>query len=116
MPIRPPTHRVPWHKPREQREAERKARLDAQRPGSTARGYDHAWRAVRKAYLAQHPICSEPGCFAQATDVDHITRLSDRPDLKRQWWNLRAYCHRHHSRRTAREQGFAAKRPRDDGA
>jgi 5-methylcytosine-specific restriction endonuclease McrA len=94
-------------------EAERKAALDRERPGKTARGYGHAWQALRKRYLAQHPYCSVTGCMALATDVDHITSVRDRPDLKLQWWNLRSYCHRHHSRRTARDQGFARRKPSD---
>src|SRR5262245_8564321 len=116
MPTRPPTHHVQWHRSREQREAERRAALDQQRQGGTGRGYGYAWQRLRKLYLAQHPFCSERGCMEAATDVDHITSVRDRPDLRLQWWNLRGYCHAHHSRRTARDQGFARKQLDDDRA
>lgn len=43
----------------------------------------------------------------QATVVDHIMSISERPDLRLEWSNLRAMSKRCHDRRTAREQGFA---------
>jgi 5-methylcytosine-specific restriction endonuclease McrA len=107
MPQRPPIHRVPWHRPREQRERERKERFDAQRPGSAERGYDRDWRRLRGLFLYHHPGCSVPGCSRPATDVDHIKDVRHHPNLRLEWSNLRAYCHRHHSQRTARDQGFA---------
>jgi 5-methylcytosine-specific restriction enzyme A len=110
MPQRPGRHQVLWHKPREQAERERKARLDAERPGTAQRGYDQAWRALRARYLEANPDCETPGCRRPATDVDHRQSVRDRPDLRLDWFNLRALCHPCHSRRTARDQGFA--RPR----
>jgi len=107
MPTRPPLHRVQWHKPREVQEAERKRVLDQQRQGSTARGYDGSWRKLRAQFLKHNPTCNVRGCYEPATDVDHITSVRDRPDLRLQWWNLRSLCHAHHSRRTALDQGFA---------
>lgn len=89
------------------RARERKSQHDATRASAAERGYDAAWRRVRKDYLKAHPMCSAAGCAAPATDVDHIESIADRPDLRLSWSNLRSFCHSHHSQRTAREQGFA---------
>jgi 5-methylcytosine-specific restriction enzyme A len=110
MPSRPAVHHPPWWKPKAAREKQRLAKLDQQRPPSSRRGYDKAWRALRKQFLDANPICSERGCWAEASDVDHIETIAARPDLRLDWNNLRALCHRHHSRHTALTQGFA--RPR----
>jgi len=91
---------------RKRREAARKAKLDAARPKSGERGYDADWRAVRRQYLAANPQCSHDGCTSPAAEVDHIKSVADRPDLRLHWSNLRGYCKRHHSQRTARDQSF----------
>ncbi len=103
-------YRVPSGKQcRCQREkaAARRSAHDATRPSSTERGYDADWRKVRKQFLAANPICCVPGCGARATEADHMQSVRERPDLRLQWTNMRAMCKTHHSRRTAREQGFA---------
>ena len=109
MPMRPPVHRPNGSRARTRDEAERerKARLDQQRPSSEARGYDSAWRAVRRQFLAAHPLCCVQACGRPATDADHIQTIRERPDLRLHWSNLRPFCHAHHSERTARDQGFA---------
>jgi 5-methylcytosine-specific restriction protein A len=94
-----------------QREAARKARLDARRPSASERGYDAAWRACRSRFLARHPQCCAPGCIEAATEVDHILSVADRPDLRLSWSNLRGFCKAHHSARTACDQGFAKRAP-----
>lgn len=106
MPLRPPVHRPNGSKARTRHEAERerKANLDRHRPSSEARGYDAAWRAVRRQFLAAHPICR---CGAPATEADHIKTVRERPDLRLSWSNLEARCKPCHSRRTATDQGFA---------
>ena len=50
-----------------QRERER-------RPNAAARGYDAAYRAERKALLADSPRCTLalPGCTYWATTADHV--------------------------------------------
>lgn len=50
-------------------DADRKARFDAKRPTSSARGYTGAWDRARKGYLAKHPFCVR--CGLSATVVDH---------------------------------------------
>lgn len=105
MPMSPPRHRPPGMPTREQAEARRKALIDQRRPSSASRGYDAAWRKVRRLFLQHNPRCCE--CPAAATDADHVISIRERPDLRLSWSNLRPYCHAHHSRRTAIEQGFA---------
>lgn len=87
-------------------EAKRKAAIDAKRPSSGERGYDADWKAVRRQYLAAHPDCQYEGCGYQATEVDHVLSVSERPDLRLSWSNLRGFCKSHHSQRTARDQSF----------
>ncbi|PIO99660.1 HNH endonuclease [Pleomorphomonas carboxyditropha] len=87
------------------RQQEARRAVDAKRPSATARGYDAAWRKVRSQFLAAHPRCVE--CGAAATEVDHIKPVAERPDLRLKWSNLRSFCKSCHSRRTARDQGFA---------
>jgi hypothetical protein len=104
---RPPAAGETGRKPFVERERERKRLIDTKRANSTRRGYDGAWRALRTEFLAANPLCSEDGCRLPATDVDHIRAVRDRPDLRLIWSNLRSFCHVHHSRHTARTQGFA---------
>lgn len=109
MPMRPPVHRPNGStaRTRDEAERERKAKLDRQRPSAEARGYDAAWRAVRKQFLAAHPMCCM--CGQPATEVDHVLSVRERPDLRLRWSNLRALDRSCHSRRTATDQGFAVK-------
>ena len=83
-----------------------KAARDQARPSPSARGYDHHWRIVRAAYLAANPFCVT--CGRAATEVDH----RDGDSRNNEWGNLRAFCHEHHSSRTARDQGFGKARRR----
>ena len=85
----------------------RKAALDQHREGAAARGYDADWQRLRALYLKRYPLCSQPGCYRVATDVDHRCSIRERLDPRLKWFNLRAFCHRCHSKRMAREQGFA---------
>jgi len=86
---------------------------DKARGSSTKRGYDAKWRRTRRRYLKAHPICCEPDCMRLATDVDHIDGLGPLGPDGHNPDNLRAYCHPHHSQRTARDQpgGWAADNP-----
>jgi len=110
MPSRAPIHRPPWWKPRAAKERQRKALIDEQRPTAPERGYDNAWRALRKRFIMHNPSCCKPGCLSATEHVDHYVTIAQRPDLRLEWRNLRPYCAHHHNQRTAREQGFA--RPR----
>lgn len=77
-----------------------------ERASASARGYDPRWRRRRKRYLAKHPncvICESQGRVAYDLEVDHIVSLrrggADEPS------NWQTLCHRHHSEKTAREDG-----------
>jgi 5-methylcytosine-specific restriction protein A len=82
----------------------RQRRSDSLRPNAYRRGYDARWERTRRAYLKAHPICEEPGCDAKTTDVDHIDGLGPLGPRGHDWTNLRAFCHPHHSQRTAGDQ------------
>lgn len=100
MPIAPPKHRPPGMLT----DAQRRARFDKERAPSSQRGYDAAWQKLRREFLKHNQFCK---CNERATDVDHIESVASRPDLRLVWSNLRAMCHPCHSRRTARDHGFA---------
>lgn len=100
MPYAPPRH-VP---PGVLHAKERRDRFDKERGPSSQRGYDAAWKKCRALFLLKHARCE---CGARAVDVDHVKSVSERPDLRLSWSNLRPMCHSCHSRRTARDQGFA---------
>lgn len=109
MPSRPPVYRPMGWKPPDQSERERKRRLDARRGSSASRGYDHRWRKIRLAVLADEPLCRmcrERGRITEAKEVDHIDGNSRNNERD----NLRPLCKPCHSGRTARDQGFAAHR------
>lgn len=74
---------------------------DRRRPSAAKRGYGAAWRRVRAAVLADDPFCY--ACGEPANEVDHID--GDSRNNRRE--NLRSACKPCHSRRTARDQGFA---------
>ncbi|MGV8832160.1 MAG: HNH endonuclease signature motif containing protein [Devosia sp.] len=75
----------------------RKARHDRCRPSSAERGYNHAWRKARAAYLVTHPHCNHPGCDVPANHVDHI--IPHRGDDRLFWdrSNWQALCAHHHN-------------------
>lgn len=64
-----------------QRDRERKARHDAERPTARERGYDSKWDKERAAYLKAHPCCVM--CGAPSRVVDHKT--PHRGDKKLFW-------------------------------
>jgi 5-methylcytosine-specific restriction protein A len=83
---------------------------ESRRESASAKGYDAQWRKTRLEFLRAYPVCQdESGCVAKATDVDHIDGEGPRGPRGHDWTNLRALCHSHHSKRTARDQpgGFS---------
>lgn len=75
-------------------DAERKARFDAKRPSSSARGYDRAWEKAKAEFLAVHRFCRM--CGATATTVDHITPHKGDAGLfadRTNWQPLCTTCH-----------------------
>ena len=79
------------------------AKMEAKRQAEKNAIYDSEWRRLRARFLRVNPICS-CGCGARAVDVDHILTVRERPDLRLEWSNLRAFSHACHSRRTGRDQ------------
>jgi 5-methylcytosine-specific restriction enzyme A len=76
-------------------------RPEAPRPSPSVRGYGAEWQRIRTAFLRAYPLCCE--CGERATDVDHrVARVQGGTD---DWDNLQPLCHRHHSQKTARENG-----------
>ena len=117
MSRRPPLYRIA-RTTRPHEEKDHKARHDRERPCASRRGYDRSWCKLRDAVIIEHGCrCSFCGCLVvlrkkEATsktplaNVDHI----DGNVWNRERDNLRVLCASCHSRRTARDQGFAQKR------
>jgi 5-methylcytosine-specific restriction protein A len=69
--------------------------------------YGSAWKAARKAFLAEHPLCAmceREGRFTAAAIVDHIE--PHRGDLELFWRasNWQPLCKPHHDREKQREE------------
>lgn len=85
------------------------AAYDRARGTATARGYDSRWARYSKRYRIEHPLCVH--CLAEGVvhaseHVDHIEAVSG-PDDPLFWdpRNHQALCRRHHSLKTAKEDG-----------
>jgi 5-methylcytosine-specific restriction protein A len=66
-----------------------------------------AWRRLRRAVLAEGPLCVaclERDLTTAATEVDHVLDRVDRPDLQLARSNLQPLCKSCHSRKTRRTQ------------
>ena len=77
---------------------------DERRGNPAQRGYDNKWRAARRSFLAENPLCAEcmkEGRYTAATVVDHIT--PHRGDRALFWDrnNWQPLCGRHHAIKTA---------------
>jgi 5-methylcytosine-specific restriction enzyme A len=90
---------------------ERKARFDAKRPNSSARGYSGKWERARAAYLKQHPYCVR--CGERADHLDHIE--PHKGDAVKFWdkTNWQGLCQYHHNSAKQREEWRANKGMRD---
>jgi 5-methylcytosine-specific restriction protein A len=100
MPFRPPIHQ-----PHDGAAVRRKAH-DQWRGSAASRGYDAAWRVLRRAKLAADPLCwwcLHEGILTPANTVDHIVPIVERPELRLVWGNLRSGCKPCHDAHTARE-------------
>lgn len=85
---------------------ERQEDYEANRPSSSARGYDARWQRLRKMVLARDPLCSDPfgvhgDTAVPATDVDHIVPRSQGGTDDES--NLQTLCHACHSRKTVQD-------------
>ena len=100
MPDAPPTHRPRYVDAPSARRA-----YDTQRGSASARGYDRPWQHFRRQILNERPLCQD--CEAAdritaATEIHHIRKLRDRPDLKCDAGNVMSLCAPCHATRTAR--------------
>lgn len=95
--------------PEHQARADERAKIvDRERGSAAARGYGRRWRKARAAYLAAHPLCvmcEAEGVVEQATDLDHIRPHRGDMDLFWDPSNWQGLCERHHSAKTAAEDG-----------
>ena len=70
------------------------------RQGKTAeRGYDNRWTELSKRKRANDPLCERclgEGKVTAASEVHHIEKIADRPDLRLAWDNLMSVCHECH--------------------
>ena len=74
--------------------------------GKTAeRGYDGVWRKFRLWFLKRHPICVDcetEGIVRAATEVHHVKKLKQFPELRLVESNVRGLCWPHHNIRTGK--------------
>lgn len=76
------------------------------RPSAAVRGYGRRWAAVRRRFLAEHPLCrlcAEHGLVEAAVDVDHITPHGGDNELLFAFDNLQPLCKACHGRKTRAE-------------
>jgi 5-methylcytosine-specific restriction endonuclease McrA len=74
------------------------ASADDYRAGSSER-YGHKWDRLSRAKRAASPLCERCerlGVVTVATEVHHIQKVSQRPDLKYEWSNLISVCRECH--------------------
>ena len=83
---------------------QQKRRLDERKRPEDRQFYSSSrWRKLRALKLSHDPICQKAMCYNQATDVHHIQRRQEFPELTFALENLQALCKRCHSSETARE-------------
>jgi 5-methylcytosine-specific restriction enzyme A len=95
MPNQPKTHKP----------SKLKIKIIDDRPPSSQRGYNSSWRTVRGHHLLENPLCVDclkHGIYMEGTDVHHIKKLKDYPELRDVPGNLMTLCKSCHSIRTAR--------------
>lgn len=77
---------------------------------SSSKMYGRRWQKVRLMVLHSNPLCvhcKQAGRLTPASQVDHIRTIKDYPEGQYEIENMRALCHSCHSRRTAKDHGFA---------
>jgi len=91
-----------------------------QRGGATERGYNYLWQKFREWFIWRHPICVD--CQIKATtDVHHVKKVRNFPELMRVEANCMGLCGPCHSTRTLipslkREPDPGAAEPDEAGA
>jgi 5-methylcytosine-specific restriction protein A len=72
-----------------------------ERPNASQRGYDAAWRRVRKMKLDMDPLCepcSARGRVTAASEVHHERSIRSHPELRLDLGNLVSACRPCHAR------------------
>lgn len=77
----------------------------AGKSSAASRGYGHAWRKARDAFLYAHPLCRAcetgmPARVTAATVVDHIVPHRGNQELFWHEANWQPLCARHHNAKT----------------
>lgn len=81
--------------------AQHAKRTDAVRGTAATRGYDSDWQRYRAWFLRhpEHVICAD--CrHALSTEVHHVQKLRDRPDLRLDPTNTVGLCRKCHQAKT----------------
>lgn len=81
-------------------------RLQFTRESATVRGYDSRWRAARKRYLRNVPLCvqcQQQGKLKPATVVDHIIPHRGNETLFWEESNWQALCKPCHDKKTGNQ-------------
>jgi 5-methylcytosine-specific restriction enzyme A len=94
--------------------AEQRARMDA-RVSPSQRGYDAAWKRVRRKFLRANPLCvaclsKSPPLLVPATEADHVVALS-KGGRRLDTANLQALCKACHARKTVEHDGGFGREP-----
>ena len=73
---------------------DRARRVERLRGTTAQRGYADGWPKVRRAKLADSPVCEIRLCCAGAvaTEVDHRVPIAIAPELRLEWSNLQSAC------------------------
>ena len=83
------------------------------RESARKRGYDNDWQKLAKRYrrsvkgLCEE--CAREGFVHPSDVVDHMIPVIDAPELRLQWSNLDALCHKHHNGIKRRIEQYARK-------
>jgi 5-methylcytosine-specific restriction protein A len=83
--------------------ADHERKRDRERGTATERGYDARWRAARRRFLMENPLCDTcnlKGRVAAATVVDHIVAHKGDQGLFWDETNWRSSCKPCHDART----------------
>ena len=94
---------------------EHQAHRERERGSAASRGYDRDWKAVRLAYLREHPICEDcelKGDVVPAALVHHVDPIRQ-GGARLDAGNLRALCEPCHARAHGKldRAAEAAKKP-----
>jgi 5-methylcytosine-specific restriction protein A len=77
--------------------------FEENRESASSRGYDVRWRRIRKAYLAERPLCvrcQSKGLLVTATVVDHIVPHCGDKELFYDSNNYQPLCQKCHAEKS----------------